>query len=44
MMDTNFEQGHTRADSVPRSVEQQLCKDIARLMDIGVLEEDYSSE
>jgi hypothetical protein len=26
MMDTNFEQGHTRADSVPRSVEQQLQK------------------
>jgi hypothetical protein len=25
-------------------VEQQLRKDIARLVDIGVLEEDYTSE
>jgi hypothetical protein len=25
-------------------VEQQLCKEIARLVDIGVLKEDYTSE
>jgi hypothetical protein len=25
-------------------VEQQLCKEIARFVDIGVLEEDYTSE
>jgi hypothetical protein len=33
---------HARAYTVPRSVEQQMCNhDIARLVDIGVLEEDY---
>jgi hypothetical protein len=33
---------HARAYTVPRSVEQQLqqSKEIVRLMDIGVLEED----
>jgi hypothetical protein len=30
--------------TVPRSVKQQLRKEIVRLVDIGVLEEDYSSE
>jgi hypothetical protein len=37
---------HARAYTVPRSVEQQLqqSKEIVRLVDIGVLEEDYSSE
>ena len=35
---------HARSYTVPRSVEQQLRKDIARLVDIGVPEEDYSSE
>jgi hypothetical protein len=37
---------HARAYIVPRSVEQQLrySKEIVRLVDIGVLEEDYSSE
>jgi hypothetical protein len=29
---------------VPRSVEQQLRTEIARLVDIGVLEEAYASE
>ena len=29
--------------TVPRSVKQQLCKEIARLLEIGVLEEDYTS-
>jgi hypothetical protein len=46
LMDTTFKQIHARAYTVPRSVEQQLqqSKEIVRLMDIGVLEEDYSSE
>ena len=35
---------HARPYTVPRSVEQQLRKEIARLVDIGVLEEDYTSE
>jgi hypothetical protein len=38
---------HARAYTVPRSVEQQLQrkrKEIVRLVEIGVLEEDYSSE
>ncbi len=35
---------HARPYTVPRAVEQQLRKEIAKLVDIGVLEEDYSSE
>jgi hypothetical protein len=37
---------HVCAYTVPRSVEQQLqqCKEIVRLVDIGVLEEDNLSE
>jgi hypothetical protein len=35
---------HARSYTFPRSVEQQLRKEIARLVDIGVLEEDYTSE
>jgi hypothetical protein len=37
---------HARAYTVPRSAEQQLqlSKEIVRLVEIGVLEEDYSSE
>jgi hypothetical protein len=35
---------HAHPYTVPRSVEQQLHKEIARLVDIGVLQEDYSSE
>jgi Reverse transcriptase (RNA-dependent DNA polymerase) len=35
---------HARPYTVPRAVEQQLRMKIARLVDIGVLEEDYSSE
>jgi hypothetical protein len=37
---------HAHAYTVPRSVEQQLQQDkkIVRLVDIGVLDEDYSSE
>jgi hypothetical protein len=45
-MDPNCKPVHARAYTVPRSVEQQLqqSKEIVRLVDIGVLEEDYSSE
>jgi hypothetical protein len=46
LMDTCCKPIHARAYTVPRSVEQQLqqSKEIVRLVDIGVLEEDYSSE
>jgi hypothetical protein len=46
LMDPNCKSIHERAYAVPRSVEQQLqqSKEIVRLVDIGVLEEDYSSE
>jgi hypothetical protein len=45
-MDPNCRPLHAHAYTVPRSVEQQLrhSKAIARLVDIGVLEEDNSSE
>jgi hypothetical protein len=45
-MDPNCKPIHARAYTVPRSVEQQFqqSKEIVRLVDIGVLEEDYSSE
>jgi hypothetical protein len=45
-MDPNYKPIHVRAFNVPRSVEKQLqqSKEIVRLLDIGVLEEDYSSE
>jgi hypothetical protein len=46
LMDPNCKPIHARAYTVPRSVEQQLqqSKEIVRLVDIGVLEEYYSSE
>jgi hypothetical protein len=46
LMDPNCEPIHARAYTVPRSVEQPLqqSKEIVRLVDIGVPEEDYSSE
>jgi hypothetical protein len=46
LMDCNCKPIHARAFTVPRSVEQQLhqYKEIVRLVDIGVLEEDYSFE
>jgi hypothetical protein len=46
LMDPNCKPIHARACTVPRSVEQQLqhSKEIVRFVDIGVLEEDYSSE
>jgi hypothetical protein len=45
-MDPNCKPIHAGVYTVPRSVEQKLQqnKDIVRLVDIGVLEEDYSSE
>jgi hypothetical protein len=46
LKDPNCKPIHARAHTVPRSVEQQWqqSKEIVRLVDIGVLEEDYSSE
>jgi hypothetical protein len=46
LMDTSCKQFHAHAYTVPRSVEQQLqqSQEIVRLVDIGVLKEDYSSE
>jgi hypothetical protein len=46
LMDHNYKPMHARAYTVPRSMEQQLqqSKEIVRLVDIGVLEEDYPSE
>jgi hypothetical protein len=46
LMDPNCKPIHARSYTIPRSVEQQLrySKEIVRLVDIGVLEEDYSSE
>jgi hypothetical protein len=45
-MNPNCKPIHARAYTAPRSVEQQFqqSKEIVRLVDIGVLEEDYSSE
>jgi hypothetical protein len=45
-MDPNCKPINARAYTVPRSVEQQLqhSMEIVRLVDIGVFEEDYSSE
>jgi hypothetical protein len=45
-MDSNCKPIHARAYTVPRSVEQQLpqSKEIVRLVNIGVLDEDYFSE
>jgi hypothetical protein len=46
LMDPNCKPIHARPYAVPISGEQQLqqSKEIVRLVDIGVLEEDYSSE
>jgi hypothetical protein len=46
LMNPNCKQIHARAYTVPRSVEQQFqqSKQIVSLVDIRVLEEDYSSE
>jgi hypothetical protein len=46
LMDPNYKKVHAHAYTVPRSVKQQIqqSKEILRLVDIGVLEEDYSSE
>jgi hypothetical protein len=45
-MDSNCKPVHASSYIVPRSVEQQLqhSKEIVRLVDIGILEEDYFSE
>jgi hypothetical protein len=46
LMDPNCKPVHERAYTVPLSVKQPLQqnKEIVRLLDIGVLEEYYSSE
>jgi hypothetical protein len=44
LLDKGIKPVHARPYTVPRAVEQQLHTEIARLMDIGVLEEDYTSE
>jgi hypothetical protein len=46
MMDPNCKPVHARAYTVSRSVEQQMqqSKENVRLVGIGVLQEDYSSE
>jgi hypothetical protein len=46
LMDPNCKPIHVCAYTLPRSVAQKLKqrKEIKRLVDIGVLEEDYSSE
>jgi hypothetical protein len=46
LMDTNCKPIYARAYTVPRSVQQRLqqSKEIVRLVDIEVLEEDYSAE
>jgi hypothetical protein len=44
LIDPGSKPVHARPYTVPRSVEQQLRKEIARLVDIGVLEEDYTFE
>jgi Reverse transcriptase (RNA-dependent DNA polymerase) len=44
LIDPGSKPVYARPYTVPRSEEQQLRKEIARLVDIGVLEEDYTSE
>jgi hypothetical protein len=44
LIDKGVKPVHARPYAVPRAVEQQLRTEIARLVDIGVLEEDYTSE
>jgi hypothetical protein len=44
LIDKGVKPVHVRPYTVPISVEQQLRTEIARLVDIGVLEEDYASE
>jgi hypothetical protein len=44
LVDKGVKSVNARQYTVPRSVEQQLCTEVARLVDIGVLEEDYASE
>jgi hypothetical protein len=44
LIDPNSKPIYARVYTVPRSVEQQLRKEIVKFVDVGVLEEDYSSE
>ena len=44
LMEQGSKPVHVCPYSVPRSVEQQLLKEIGRLENIGVQEEDYISD
>jgi hypothetical protein len=44
LLDKGVNSVHARPYTFPRAVEKQLCTEITRLVDIGVLEEDYTSE
>ena len=44
LIDKGVKPVHARPCTVPRAVEQQLRTEISRLVDIGVLEEDHTSE
>jgi hypothetical protein len=45
LMDSNYQPIQASTYTAPRSVEQlQDYKEIIRLVDVGVIEEDYSSE
>ena len=44
LIDKGVKPVQARPYTVPRAVEQQLRTEIARLVDIGALEEDYASE
>jgi hypothetical protein len=44
LIDKRVKPVHARPYTVPIAVEQQLRREIARLVDIGVLEEDYTLE
>jgi hypothetical protein len=44
LIDKKVKPVHTCPFTAPRAVEQQLRTEITRLVDIGVLEKDYTSE
>jgi hypothetical protein len=44
LIDKGVKPVHARPHTVPRTVEQQLRTEFARFVDIGVLEEDFTSE
>jgi hypothetical protein len=44
LIDKGVKSVHAHPYTVPRAVEQQLHTEIARLINIGILEEDYACE